>query len=613
MSIIGYGNNFNPTIDGLASFNLDEVTTNNLVVNDSVELPNGSIADAYLTTNIPKLNANNIFTGAINTFNQIEMNLNQNLTLQGSGKITQASSTSKNTLNPSEFLGEISFGPSASARINQTSNGNGALLRTLNMLGNYDIVFDAGTGKINQTNSTGINLLNSITMNSNSNISQSGTGIISQTGSSTNQLKNTTITGTFTLNAGGTLVLPANSISDSALSTNIPLKNASNTFTASNTFNTITLSSNSNINQSGSGIISQTGSSTNQLKNTTITGNLTINSGGSLILPSNSINDAALSSNVCLLNANNTFTGSINTFSTGSVELTNDSLYIRSGNGLNLFDTLTPASQSTIFVSDGNLNFENYGDMLSGSGAEGNIKFSTYNNTATFPRFKQRLNLNYDGVQVKNGVLRIYNTDETSYLQAQCDLSNSIITNYGSGGNLVLRNWNGTSTKEMVQISYTQTTFTTEITCHANINLQSTFVTPSGGQLGYSIQGVNYGLALNPLVVGTTYLKGELQNLPVGVWLIESQACFKALGAFNYTYELCIISGGGLVITFDNYKTGYFQAAATNDIFGDKVSKVIVNTAVTSYRQLFRITRQTGNASFSPLDGNTYIQATRIA
>ena len=59
MSIGGYSNNFNATIDGLNNFVLDYVTCNTLVVKNTITLPNASILDNYLTTNIPKKNQNN--------------------------------------------------------------------------------------------------------------------------------------------------------------------------------------------------------------------------------------------------------------------------------------------------------------------------------------------------------------------------------------------------------------------------------------------------------------------------------------------------------------------------------------------------------------------------
>lgn len=90
----------------------------------------------------------------------------------------------------------------------------------LTLSANRDLVFASGTGRIDQSNSTGTNILNRITMNANRNLSQSGDGILSQTGTGTNALKNTSITGTLSVSnsstltgnvsIGGTLSLSAN-------------------------------------------------------------------------------------------------------------------------------------------------------------------------------------------------------------------------------------------------------------------------------------------------------------------------------------------------------------------------------------------------------------------
>lgn len=74
---------------------------------------------------------------------------------------------------------------------------------TLNV--NKDIYFNNGTGKIDQSVSSGVNLLNGIVMNANNNLQQSGTGILSQSGTGTNALKNTSITGTLNVSSSTTL------------------------------------------------------------------------------------------------------------------------------------------------------------------------------------------------------------------------------------------------------------------------------------------------------------------------------------------------------------------------------------------------------------------------
>lgn len=69
---------------------------------------------------------------------------------------------------------------------------------------NKDVFFSNGTGKIDQSVSTGTNNLSAITMNANTNFTQSGTGIVSQSGTGTNALKNTSITGTLAVSSSST-------------------------------------------------------------------------------------------------------------------------------------------------------------------------------------------------------------------------------------------------------------------------------------------------------------------------------------------------------------------------------------------------------------------------
>lgn len=90
----------------------------------------------------------------------------------------------------------------------------------LTLSANKDLFFTNGTGKIDQSVSSGTNMLNAITMNANRNLTQSGTGILSQSGTGTNALKNTSVTGTLAVSSsttltgnvdiGGTLSLSAN-------------------------------------------------------------------------------------------------------------------------------------------------------------------------------------------------------------------------------------------------------------------------------------------------------------------------------------------------------------------------------------------------------------------
>lgn len=74
----------------------------------------------------------------------------------------------------------------------------------LSLNANKDLFFSNGTGKIDQSVSTGTNAMSAITMNANTNLTLAGTGIVSQTGTGTNALKNTSITGTLAVSSTST-------------------------------------------------------------------------------------------------------------------------------------------------------------------------------------------------------------------------------------------------------------------------------------------------------------------------------------------------------------------------------------------------------------------------
>ena len=245
MSINGSFNTFSPSIDGLFNFDVNNILVNGSMVVSGTAVFTGNTtftASANFTNNITQSTTGIITqsgTGS-NTLKAITMVLNNNFTMTGSGRITQASTTATNLLNPTQFQGDITFTAGVS-RINQTSGGNGAILRQLDMLANYDIIFASGNGKINQTNTTGVNTMSAITMNSNSTLTQSGTGIITQSGSGSNTLK------AITMVAGTNFTQTTNSIIDQSSSTG-----------GVNLLKAITMNANDNITQSGTSIIDQT-------------------------------------------------------------------------------------------------------------------------------------------------------------------------------------------------------------------------------------------------------------------------------------------------------------------------------------------------------------------
>jgi hypothetical protein len=550
----------------------------------------------------------------------ITMGTNNNLTMQGSGRIIQASTTSTNVLNPSQFQGDITFAVGVS-RINQTGGGNGALLRQLNMLANYDIIFNSGTGKINQTSSTGVNTMGAITMNAGTNLTQTTTSIIDQSSSTggINLLK------AITMVAGTNLTQTTTSIIDQSSSTG-----------GINLLKAITMNANTNFLQSGTSILSQSGTGNNLLKNITQNLDCIISQsgiGGNLFRPS--------------------------TFSGGAVEITDGPLTLRNATPMNLFDNETIPNQCTAVCSVGDLTFDNYTDPLITSGG-GNIKFETFNLTTPIPRFHTRLNINYDGIQVKRGHLKIYNDAETSYLQADQTTTTSTIKNTAVSGSMLLQTTNASSALiTNITMTPTSTTIETDLVCSGaaqfnsdltiytsgsnylkltdntsttrqyqssgdcvientktyaggfgdiifstkdtggsgaerfrisyneiktsvNIELPLTQTTQTSGQLGYIHQGTILNIA-SPVnnTTGTIYYLASM-TLPVGVWNVFAQSCY-------------IFSTGGTIANdITSISTNQSSFSIENII---NFTNVIATTGINIYRRLNGIITSTGSTT----------------
>jgi hypothetical protein len=678
MSLLGYINNgLNQSLNGIvtitdgngttisdgvvssnsmavSNFTATNLSSNNLTITGTITLPNGSILDAYLTSNVPLKNIPNTFTGYVdfnagvgvnsgnyitfadstNTiFSQIgQYNNNLSITNYGTGSIivvspdvdlTNTYTTLKGGTNVSNYFTHLPYTDGINYISGETHfrlglvyldygsitfNSSGLSLcsiyqaSTAFMINNTNV---SGTIQFRALNSSGISSI-PLTINTSTLILNTDVNIVQSGSTSINTLKASIFNGNITVRGSNSILLynTANTISTQIFQNGATLKfsNPSTpsqylfeaydgfgslyTYTIGSTFTSggdivcnmtsLTLkdgtNSTTNMTQSSGNCNIQNTKSSGSIKLTTqdattntrdlvisynsvsIPSLLTCNNGftlssGSLTLPNNSISDSALSTNIPKLNASNTYTNT------------------------NTFQNLLTCSNG-FTLSSGSLTLPN--NSVSDSALSTNIPklntSNTFSNTNTY-----------------NVGISVINSNITQSLTG-------IISQSGTGNN-----------------SLKSTTFTGELTLQSNTNLPTTFTTQTTGQLGYIQTGVNYGLAVNPLTSGTTYGKGQLDNLPIGIWIIEGQATFQALGSFNYTYELCIITGTGSTFTYDNYKTGYFQANATNDIFGDKVSKVVINSAITSYKMLFRIIRQTGNALFSPIVGNTFLQAVRIA
>jgi hypothetical protein len=592
MSINGVSNSFGATIDGLTNFQLSDLNIDTLVVNKntqlsgmnkingsttftgnvilnanlslngSLTLPANSIADSALSTNIPKLDAQNIFTDS-NTFNTtttIGLHTGTPAIISLIGDLKFYGSTIYFYDSPTILNGwQLTFNDgtnSVHSQINQYTND----MRIENTAVSGIIEFTSDLGFKYNGNSQ---FIGDSTINGNSIING-----------------NETIDGIVTIKNGKQIIF-----NDSTNTKNTQISQYNNDCYFINYASGGTTYINANV-------VNMTSSYTYLKGGTSVSG---------------------YNTHFPYTDGYNYITGST-ILRGGALEMTDSPLIFRNGNGINFFDNATPTGQCSIFNDNGYLQIHNYAEPIN-TGFPTQINFAVYNLNPTVPRFHNRLTIDYTAVQVRKTLFQVYDYDENGCCELQQTTGNStILRNKTNSGSLILQTTDSSGNAvSNITMTPTSTTISNSLVYNSNITLPSTFTTHTTGQLGYIQTGVNYGLAVNPLTVGFPYGKGQLDNLPIGVWIIEGQATFQTLGAFNYTYELCIITGTGSTITYDNWKSGYYQANATGEIFGDKVSKVVINSAITSYKMLFRIIRQSGNALFSPTVGNTFLQATRIA
>jgi len=272
----------------------------------------GTGTNAFKDSTIPNLTVNTTLdVNGATTCRAITQDANFNLNQSGTGIISQTG-TGTNAFKDSTI---------PNLTVNTTLDVNGATTcRAITQDANFNLN-QSGTGIISQTgtgtnafkdstipnltvNTTldvnGATTCRAITQDANFNLNQSGTGIISQLGTGTNLFKATTISGALSATTGdfnsittGAIVMDIDTnitqsgtgiISQTGTGTNafkdstIPnlTVNTSLDVNGATTCRAITQDANFNLNQSGTGIISQTGTGTNAFKDSTIP-NLTVN------------------------------------------------------------------------------------------------------------------------------------------------------------------------------------------------------------------------------------------------------------------------------------------------------------------------------------------------
>ena len=209
---------------------LKNITCDNITMNSnkSITQSGSGITNSLGTTTISNLTITTSMTFPASV-SIPEAEQTGDLTFTGGARIIQdltEAGTNYNTfmyskIAKADFNGNITQSSGTATLLNTTIEGTaqiqGDITQTagqcvlkaigcdqISLNANKDLFFSNGTGKIDQSVSSGTNILDAITMNANRNITQSGTGILSQSGTGTNALKSLSITGTLAVSSSST-------------------------------------------------------------------------------------------------------------------------------------------------------------------------------------------------------------------------------------------------------------------------------------------------------------------------------------------------------------------------------------------------------------------------
>ena len=200
--------------------------------------PTHGIPDAYLSNNVGFLNANNVFTGT-NTINNLD--ISGNITLPSNGLIFNANYFNASSTNV--FFNTINTG--AQVNLSYSSNTNPNYILGATCFGdsgdNDNVIFYNPTTFNNVDMSGNLLVAGNLTLNGIFVMGSEWAG---------SKINGDLIIGnsidTLTISSG-TLVLPNNSIANSALQITVPLTNQANTFSSTQTFSNLNVNNNLDI------------------------------------------------------------------------------------------------------------------------------------------------------------------------------------------------------------------------------------------------------------------------------------------------------------------------------------------------------------------------------
>ena len=503
------------TYTDIATINSAGFTLNSGVMT----LPNNSISDNALSTNIPKINGNNTFSQN-NIFNTIQLS---NTGVGSKRHITLFETSAGNYAENYTFSIEpftLRYNAYISAK-HLFSVGNGTTYTDIASINSAGFTLHSGVMTLPNNSisdnalSTNVCLLNGTQTLINKTLTTPVIAQIKPTSSLTltlPSLTDTLISRTSTDTLTNKTLNSTNFINDGALSTNIPLKNGNNTFTNSNTFNGV-----SNF------------------------------KGGT--------NNFSYETHLPYTDGKNYISGTT-VMRGGALEVENDGIFLRNGNGVNMFDDEITTNQTSVFLSSGNLNFDNYADPITTTGA-GNIKFRTINLDPTFPRFHTRMNINYDGVTIESPLI-----------------------------------------------------------CKKNIKLPTTLTTPTSGQLGHVNNIPVLPTTTTNMVSNALYNYGYV-DLGIGVYMITYQYGFKCTATGTIISIEWGLSTSQAVFLNECYLSQPGGSALFSKQYTNILTKI--ETVITGTRRIhanMRVSFSSGSFQFgknSGMDDYVYVRVVRIA